>query len=985
MPSTSRFVFISYARDDGAPFAQRLSTELKHAGHQVWMDTEQLASHGGEAWEDELTEQLLSADLVLVILTPQAVESPFVKGEFSKARKSQLTVVPALFVDCDIPLAFGGVQHVDFRTDHAAGLANVLDKLARLSDPAAEIARDQRTLERLTVNRGRAVGRGVNTTALDGRIAAVRRRIEEFSADLAAQTSRVDRELEAERRRSATESARPAGPGVRQSGERPPLALGDTFHDRVDQQRAIADALLDPKVRVVTILGRGGMGKTALALRVLSSLLGNGRPSAPALQGIAYLHHTPTQAITLDRLLHHITQTLPDAVAAEAVRRIWNRDLSTEDRIDQLLDLLPEGLIVVLLDNFEDLLDERGWIRDADVKLFVRRVLTGGSTIRLLVTARAAINLPAVELRAERQITLRDGLPVADAVALLREIDPNDALRLATASASELEALAEITYGIPRAIELLANRLEGPDSASPLQGLVDVARDLWTRETVVERLVEASYRRLPTEARHVANALAVYSRPVAQVAVDFLLQPFVPGLRLDEVVQPLVNARLVSVERSRDGRPATLGLHRIDRDFLYQRLPSDGAYSRAALHRRAAEFYRRQRTVGARGWRDITELDPQECEYKQLVLAGEFDAAAILLGEYAGAIAHCGHPTVCRDLYEQLPDRLTSDRARVNHKMTALIWKAALGLVSEALAIGEQALREAVALGDQRLELEVRQELVTAYRYASDSSRSREHAEQIARRLQEWSTEAAGTPGTPPAVAFDLALAYTYQGDIARATPLAHQYHADAVRSGIPASVALALNGLVVVYVAAGRFAEAVRVGREAEALWQPGFNDGIAYVQNLMGIALYHLHDFPAAAAMLTKAAKTADEWDSPRPQALATWNLSLINLLHGVHGEAEHHGRDAEVRMTRLSLDRFAHAPREAAEAAGRGDHAGVVRALLMAAQEWLRCSDLFPGPTLTAWAHDLARRQGLDTLAAEAGVLDAQLRARQKLPTP
>ena len=520
---------------------------------------------------------------------------------------------------------------------------------------------------------------------------------------------------------------------------------------------------------------------------------------------------------------------------------------------------MPQGLVIALLDNVEDLLDERGRIRDADLNLFVRRALTDQGSLRLLVTARAAINLPADELKTERQVTLREGLPDADAIALLKELDPNEELGLATASEADLRALVEKTYGIPRALQLVPNILKGDEGTGLLQGLTELANDFWIRENVVENLVEVNYRKLRLEARRVAETLAVFSRPVPKVAVDFLLQPHVPGLRLDEVLQPLVNARLVYLERGRDGQPTTLGLHRIDRDFLYQRLPVEGAYSRTALHSRAAEFYRSQRTVTPRGWHHITELQPQVFEYEHLVLAGEYDAAAILLGEYASAIAHCGHPAHCRDLYLKLPDRLTSDRARVCHELTALVWKAYLGPVFEGLKIGEHALELAVAMGDLPLELLVRGELVVAYRYASDSARSGEHAERIAARAADLPEAVANDPAVIDQTHLDLVLAYTYQGDVRRAAPLARDGYERALRSQNPALIGNALCGLVILNFAWGRYAEAVRLGRQVEAAWRPSFNDGIAYIKNIMGMSEYLLGDYASAVNKLGEAVTTA------------------------------------------------------------------------------------------------------------------------------
>jgi hypothetical protein len=72
METTPRRVFFSYAQDDGLTFAKDLSVQLSLAGHLPWRDKEQLTSQGGVRWVHELTRQRLSADVVVLILTPRA-------------------------------------------------------------------------------------------------------------------------------------------------------------------------------------------------------------------------------------------------------------------------------------------------------------------------------------------------------------------------------------------------------------------------------------------------------------------------------------------------------------------------------------------------------------------------------------------------------------------------------------------------------------------------------------------------------------------------------------------------------------------------------------------------------------------------------------------------------------------------------------------------------------------------------------------------
>ena len=131
MPSSSRFVFISYGSADAVPFARQLSKDLADAGHQPWRDAEQLATRSGEAWERELREQLLSADLVIVVLTPGSAKSSYVNAEITLARDARIPAVPAMFLECDVPLALVELQRLDFRQDPEAALKTLLTQLER--------------------------------------------------------------------------------------------------------------------------------------------------------------------------------------------------------------------------------------------------------------------------------------------------------------------------------------------------------------------------------------------------------------------------------------------------------------------------------------------------------------------------------------------------------------------------------------------------------------------------------------------------------------------------------------------------------------------------------------------------------------------------------------------------------------------------------------------------------------------------------------
>jgi hypothetical protein len=67
---------------------------------------------------------------MLVILSPDSVESESVSDEVSFALDEQKTVIPVTYRDCTIPFRWRRLQRVDFRQDYARGLKELRKVLA---------------------------------------------------------------------------------------------------------------------------------------------------------------------------------------------------------------------------------------------------------------------------------------------------------------------------------------------------------------------------------------------------------------------------------------------------------------------------------------------------------------------------------------------------------------------------------------------------------------------------------------------------------------------------------------------------------------------------------------------------------------------------------------------------------------------------------------------------------------------------------------
>ena len=99
-------IFISYRATDGTKIATQLYNHLASLGYTVWLDeakeidgeTEILP---GSPVQTQINEALLAANLVLLIDTPAAPQSPWIKHEVDTANATLLPILPICFRNAD--------------------------------------------------------------------------------------------------------------------------------------------------------------------------------------------------------------------------------------------------------------------------------------------------------------------------------------------------------------------------------------------------------------------------------------------------------------------------------------------------------------------------------------------------------------------------------------------------------------------------------------------------------------------------------------------------------------------------------------------------------------------------------------------------------------------------------------------------------------------------------------------------------------------
>jgi len=123
-------VFISYATVD-AQFAHRLADNLRRLSVPVWIAPESIRP--GEGWVEAIERGLAESSHMVVLLTPAALESEWVRKEtdvaIAQERRGRIRVIPLDVEPCEVPLLLSSYQMVSFRRDYDAGLSQLVDIL----------------------------------------------------------------------------------------------------------------------------------------------------------------------------------------------------------------------------------------------------------------------------------------------------------------------------------------------------------------------------------------------------------------------------------------------------------------------------------------------------------------------------------------------------------------------------------------------------------------------------------------------------------------------------------------------------------------------------------------------------------------------------------------------------------------------------------------------------------------------------------------
>jgi predicted ATPase len=321
---------------------------------------------------------------------------------------------------------------------------------------------------------------------------------------------------------------------------------------RKQERAALGDLLRRPEVRLVTIMGPGGVGKTHLGLQVAADLLD------AFADGVYFV---PLASISD-----------PELVLSTLINTLGLLESREQSLFERIVAFARGKHLLLLLDNLEQVLA---------VGPALTALLSVCPHLKLLVTSRAALSVegeytyPLAPLAVPNleQPLVRDELSQVTSVVLfvqrVQAILP--AFQLSEENARDVAEICNRLDGLPLALELAAARISLLPPAALLERLEprlpllsSMRQDLPMRQKTLRNTIAWSYRLLTEEEQRLFRLLSVFVDGCTLEAAEALAAAFggSSATTLDKLTS-LQNKSLLYRREQEEGEPRLLMLETI--------------------------------------------------------------------------------------------------------------------------------------------------------------------------------------------------------------------------------------------------------------------------------------------------------------------------------------------------------------------------------------------------------------------------------------
>lgn len=331
-----------------------------------------------------------------------------------------------------------------------------------------------------------------------------------------------------------------------QAGEKPARSnLPAPATGLIGREKELTDLrayLQDANIRLITLIGPPGIGKTRLAMELARGAV------ADFPDGVFFAALAPID----DPLL-----VAP--ILLQALGWVESKDLPARQ---QLVAGIGEKRLLLVLDNCEHLIDA--------VASICADLVSGCSQVKILATSREALRIPGEwlypvpPLALPREDATAEGLISAQYSALTlfteraRAVRPD--FRLETGNAQAVASICRQLDGLPLAIELIAARMRLMSPQALLERLNDSfilfsdgMRGIPARQKTLNNAIGWSYHALPLEEQEIFAGLAVFSGGFSLDTAEAVFSQSFAGKTVIDLVTSLVDKSLVKRVVSSEG------------------------------------------------------------------------------------------------------------------------------------------------------------------------------------------------------------------------------------------------------------------------------------------------------------------------------------------------------------------------------------------------------------------------------------------------
>ncbi len=355
-------------------------------------------------------------------------------------------------------------------------------------------------------------------------------------------------------------------------------------------QRIVA-LLASAEVRLVTLMGPGGIGKTRLAIQAARWIVEHSPAGRSFNDGVFLVDLAPLRN--------------PDLVLVEIAQVLNLMERSGHPTLELLQRELSERSLLLILDNFENLLDAAP---------LVTALLQRTTRLKILVTSRAALNvagehrlvIPPLSLPGLDPLPALEDLANYSAIQLFvqRAQAIDDTFALTPDNATAVTRLCTGLDGLPLALEMAATRVNhlSPQQMLSLLGQrlqwLAGARDIAPRHQALRNLIDWSYQLLDPAEQLVFRSLAVFANGWTLEAMESVCAlpasggtgdstPAAQPRPVFDILAALVNKSLIFQQSEAEDR--RFGMLETIREYAQEKLVASG--EEAIVRQRHAAYY----------------------------------------------------------------------------------------------------------------------------------------------------------------------------------------------------------------------------------------------------------------------------------------------------------------------------------------------------------------------------------------------------------